>query len=221
MRGRHRSDRADGPGVGDPGGLHPLSMQDTDTEVSCQIVNNIYQLLALVVVAGLQAATAWGVKKLTTGQSQLKGEIEASRVEMFRLANLTDTHVIRSEGHVAGVAATLEAALKVAYLQGKVDAKGGTCRFRRSGSPTPPRSWRSTPSREGRSSPKLQQPRAPRGGGGSDNQPTRACRPPAPTRPRSDMEVTMSLMLDPAIWPGAAGRRGCRLLPGRARRTAC
>ena len=87
-------------------------------------VNNIYQLLALVVVAGLQALTAWGVKKLTAGQSQLKSDIEAARVEMFRMANLTDTHVIRSEGHVAGVAATLEAALKVAYLQGKVDAKG-------------------------------------------------------------------------------------------------
>ena len=76
-------------------------------------VNNIYQLLAFLIVAGLQIWTKWGVNKLAGDQAQLKAEIETSRAEMFRRAKLN--------GHGEGLMATIEAALKVAYLQGKAD----------------------------------------------------------------------------------------------------
>jgi hypothetical protein len=86
-------------------------------------VNNIYQLLAFLIVVGFQVYTQRGVSKVAGGQSTLKDEIEATRLEMFRLANLTGAPILRTEGRIAGLTTTIEAALKVAYLQGKADGR--------------------------------------------------------------------------------------------------
>ena len=92
-------------------------------------ITNIYQLFAFLIVAGLQVYAGFFMKKMATSQSELRSQIEETRAEMFRMASLSDKHVIRSEGHVAGLAATFESALKVAYLQGKVDGGKGSVPF--------------------------------------------------------------------------------------------
>jgi hypothetical protein len=84
-------------------------------------IGNIYQLLAFLIVAGLQIWTKRGVNKLAADQAQLRVDIETARGVMFRRVKPPNGHALGSEGHVASVAATIEAALKVAYLYGKAD----------------------------------------------------------------------------------------------------
>lgn len=85
----------------------------------------VAQLIAFLIVTGLQVYLQWGVSKLTNQQGRLSGEIEATRAEMFRLSKLSGVQVIRFEDRVTSLAATIEAALKVAYLLGKTDGSKG------------------------------------------------------------------------------------------------
>ena len=84
-------------------------------------IGNIYQLLAFLIVAGLQIWTKRGVNKLAADQAQLRADMEATRGTMFRRAKPPNGHVVGSEGHIATLAATIEGALKLAYLYGKAD----------------------------------------------------------------------------------------------------
>lgn len=84
-------------------------------------VTNIYQLLAFLIVAGLQIWTKRGVNKLASGQDKIRIDLESTRVGMFTHAKPPNGHPAGSEGHVASVAATLESVLKVTYLHGKID----------------------------------------------------------------------------------------------------
>lgn len=93
-------------------------------------VSNGYQLIAFLIIAGIQIYTQRSVNKLEIQQNKLGVEVETTRVEMFRLLKA-------SNGHADGFVATIEAALKVAYLLGKVDGTKPDAPSPRSGSLPP------------------------------------------------------------------------------------
>lgn len=87
-------------------------------------IGNVYQLVGFLSVLALQFYTKRSVSALSRGQGVLKNEIEATRAVMFRVARIPSDPDGSSEGRVAAFATTVEAALRVAYLQGKADAGG-------------------------------------------------------------------------------------------------
>jgi hypothetical protein len=83
---------------------------------------NGYQLLGFLIVGGLQVYTRLAVAKLAKNQEVFLARHDASRAEVLRLAEhayaqMTEKSNIRPDD----VAATIQAALRVAYFQGQAD----------------------------------------------------------------------------------------------------
>jgi hypothetical protein len=86
-------------------------------------ISNIYQLLAFLIVAGLQVYTRWSVAQLAKKQDKINEQHDEGRAELLRLIARTSTRILeKADVQIDEVAEEIKAALKVSYLQGQADA---------------------------------------------------------------------------------------------------
>jgi hypothetical protein len=90
-------------------------------------IKNVYELLAFLLVAGLQIYTRWSVAQLAKKQEVINAHLSANHSNLMRLvehtAGVTANNALIS---INDAAAAIEGALRVAYFQGQADV--GTAR---------------------------------------------------------------------------------------------
>jgi hypothetical protein len=83
--------------------------------------SNIYELLALLVMAAFQVYTRWEVGRLAKKQDVANAVLEANRSQLLRVVGRADTLVAAKDVHLGDVVEAIEVALKVSYFQGRAD----------------------------------------------------------------------------------------------------
>jgi hypothetical protein len=85
-------------------------------------VSNVYELIALLVMAAFQVYTRWEVGRLAKKQDVANAVLETNRSHLLRVLDRSTALVASKDVHRADVVGAVEVALKVAYFQGKADA---------------------------------------------------------------------------------------------------
>jgi hypothetical protein len=81
-------------------------------------VSNVYELLAFLIVAGLQLYTRAGVNRVAKNQELQMARHDASRAELLRMSEHMFNHAGENGGSFLDA---VKAAFRVAYYQGQAD----------------------------------------------------------------------------------------------------